>query len=111
MRVLALFALVIVTWYVFAVMAFSQAMPEHDGHQWLQNKRTPYGQPCCSGGQSGDCQAVPFDSYSQDAKGGVTYGNYYFEPRAVFPTEDHHGRPFMCIFNGQARCAFIPSGV
>lgn len=93
------------------LQANAQAMPEHDGHQWLQSKKNAAGQLCCTGGQSGDCQPVPFDSYSEDAEGGVSYGNHYFPPGNVLPTEDHHGRPFMCIFNGQARCAFVPHGV
>lgn len=96
---------------MLVLQAQAQAMPEHGGHQWLQNKYNSAGQNCCSGGQSGDCQPVPFDSYSEDPKGGVNYGNYYFPPGSVLPTEDPQGRPHMCIFNGQARCAFVPRGV
>ncbi len=110
-RIMAAFLAAFLFLMMWVLQANAQAMPEHDGHQWLQNKKTPTGQSCCTGGQSGDCQPVPFDGYTVDAKGGVHFGNHYFAPDRVFPTEDHHGRPFVCIFNGQARCAFIPQGV
>ena len=104
-------AVAIIALLALAASAFAQAPPVHDGHDWLQHKMTPGGQPCCKGGQNGDCPPVPFDSYTQDSKGGVHYGKYYFSPDRVFPTEDHMGRPFMCIYADQPRCAFIPSGV
>lgn len=95
---------------LIASPAIAQAPPEHDGHNWLQHKRNGSGQVCCKGGTSGDCQPVPFDSYTQDQKGGVQFGKYYFSPDRVLPTEDHMGRPFMCIWYGQPRCAFVPYG-
>lgn len=83
---------------------------DHEGHEWLKSKRNADGQSCCSGGKSGDCQFVPFDAYTEDAEGGVRYGKFYFPPRNVFPTEDKKGRPNLCIYHGQPRCAFVPRG-
>jgi len=94
-----------------ATSASAQAPPVHENHNWLQHKKMKAGGSCCSGGQSGDCQPVPFGSYTQDRKGGVTYDGHYFLPENVFPTEDPLGRPVMCIWRGQARCAFIDYGV
>lgn len=94
----------------FMGQASAQAPPEHENHNWLQHKRNESGQSCCKGGHSGDCQPVGFDEYSEDAKGGVKYGRWYFPPGNVLPTEDSLGRPVMCIWNGQPRCAFVPHG-
>lgn len=103
-------AAALVAAFLCAGTAFGQAPPEHDGHNWLQHKSNAAGQSCCKGGASGDCQPVGFDEYSEDAKGGVTCGRWYFPPGNVLPTEDSLGRPVMCIWNGQPRCAFVPHG-
>lgn len=90
--------------------ALAQAPQEHENHDWLQHKKNDKGQSCCKGGQSGDCQPVGFDEYREDSKGGVLYDRYYFPPGNVLPTEDPLGRPVMCIWYGQPRCAFVPHG-
>jgi hypothetical protein len=100
MKWLALLAL-------FSAPALAQ---DHENHDWLQFKMNERGQSCCSGGKSGDCQPVEFDAYTEDNKGGVNYGRFYFPPGSVFPTEDRLGRPVLCIWKGQPRCAFVPRG-
>lgn len=83
---------------------------EHENHQWLNNRYNEQGLSCCSGGKSGDCQPVPFSSYTIDKDGGINYEGYHFPKNNVFPTEDKKGRPVICIFNNAPRCAFIPYG-
>jgi hypothetical protein len=93
-----------------AAPAYAQEREHHENHEWLQHKYNDRFQSCCTGGKSGDCKTVPFDAYTESPEGGVNYGKHYFPPGSVMPTEDILGRPIMCIWQGQPRCAFVLRG-